>query len=57
MRNLLLITGLFVCASLSRSAEIPRPAPDVSIPMPGGKAVKLSDYKGKVVVLAFILTT
>ena len=32
-------------------------APDLAIPLPNGKQVKVSDYKGKVLCLMFILTT
>jgi len=39
------------------AADVPRPAPDFSVRMTNGKEVKLSDYKGKVVVLEFLLTT
>jgi peroxiredoxin len=39
------------------AAEIPRAAPDLAIPLPNGKQVKISDYRGKVLCLAFILTT
>lgn len=39
------------------AADVPRPAPDFTVKMTNGKDVKLSDYKGKVVVLEFLLTT
>lgn len=39
------------------AADVPRPAPDFTIAMPGNKSVKVSDYKGKVVILEFLLTT
>ena len=39
------------------AAEIPRPAPDLPIPLPNGKQIKISDYRGKVLCLTFILTT
>jgi peroxiredoxin len=39
------------------AAEIPRPAPDLAIPLPDGKQLKVSDYRGKVLCLTFILTT
>src|SRR3954447_13917424 len=42
---------------LVAAAQIPRPAPDVTINLNGGKRLQLSAYKGKPVVLAFILTT
>jgi peroxiredoxin len=41
----------------AEAAELPRPAPDLAINFgPGTKQVRLSDYRGKTVVLAFILT-
>lgn len=39
------------------AADVPRPAPDFSVRMTNGKDLKLSDYKGKVVVVEFLLTT
>lgn len=50
MRNFRLI------AALSAMAVIPRPAPDLAINLGQGKQIKLAQYKGKTVVLAFILT-
>ena len=49
---------LLVLLSLSaQAATIPRKAPPFAIQMNDGKQVQLGTYKGKVVVLAFILTT
>ena len=50
------------CNPLSRrlpylAAEIPRKSPDYSIQLTNGKQVKVSDYRGKVLCLTFILTT
>jgi peroxiredoxin len=39
------------------AAQIPRPAPDLTVPLPNGKLAKVSDYRGKVLVLMFMLTT
>ncbi|MBI4904273.1 MAG: hypothetical protein HY820_11590 [Acidobacteria bacterium] len=39
------------------SAPLPRPAPDVAVRLPGGRRTRPADYKGKVLVLSFILTT
>lgn len=39
------------------AANIPRPAPDLTIKLTGGKTAQLSEYKGKVVALEFLLTT
>jgi hypothetical protein len=46
-------------ASLSLMAQppMPRKAPELTIIEPSGKQTLLSSYKGKVVALAFILTT
>jgi cytochrome oxidase Cu insertion factor (SCO1/SenC/PrrC family) len=44
-------------ALLAAAAQLPRPAGDLTINMNGGKKLQLSTYKGKPVVLAFILTT
>jgi peroxiredoxin len=38
------------------SAEVPRPAPQISIDMPDGSKLPLNKYKGKVIVLEFLLT-
>lgn len=39
------------------AADVPRPAPEFTVHMPGGKDFKLSDHKGKVVVVEILLTT
>jgi len=39
------------------SAEIPRKSPDFAVQLAGGKQAKVSDYRGKVLCLVFILTT
>jgi peroxiredoxin len=44
-------------AATARAAEVPRPSPDFAVTMLDGKPILLSQYKGKVLVLAFILTT
>ena len=56
MRALSIATLILAAGSLW-AAEIPRMAPDLTIPLPNGKQVKVSDYKGKVLCLMFILTT
>jgi len=40
-----------------QAATIPRPAAELAIGMTSGQPLHLSQYKGKVVVMAFILTT
>jgi peroxiredoxin len=39
------------------AADLPRPAPDFTVNMVNGKHIKLSDYKGKVLVVEVLLTT
>jgi len=53
----LLVAAFALSANLIQAAEIPRPAPDFAIQMPNGKQIKVSDYRGKVLGLTFILTT
>jgi len=54
--SLVLAAGSVWAAQMS-AAEIPRPAPDLTIPLVNGKQIKVSDYRGKVLCLVFILTT
>ena len=49
------VLSLFAIAG-AMAAEIPRPAPDLVINLAANKQIKLSEYRGKTVVLAFILT-
>ncbi|MEO8591897.1 MAG: TlpA disulfide reductase family protein [Candidatus Solibacter sp.] len=50
------MTLLAVVAPFAPAAILPRPAPDFAITVPNGKPVRLSQYRGKTVVVAFILT-
>jgi peroxiredoxin len=51
------ICAILLClASIVMAADIPRPSPDFAINMNDGTQIHLSQYQGKVVVLAFILT-
>jgi cytochrome oxidase Cu insertion factor (SCO1/SenC/PrrC family) len=50
-------TLTFAAALLAAGAQLPRKAPDFTVYLNGGKKIQLSEYKGKPVVLAFILTT
>lgn len=52
-------TFLSLAAALPASAEIkpPKPAPELAIILNSGEQVLLSKYRGKVVVLEFLLTT
>ena len=49
--------GLALLAAGLHAAEMPRKAPELTINLLGGKQAALSDFRGKVVCLAFILTT
>ena len=50
------ILALLIALPLA-AATVPRPAPEFAIQLPKGGQVLLSQHKGKVVVLEFILTT
>ena len=48
----------FLCLLMSvEGASLPRPLADVSVPVPDGKPIRLSQYRGKVMVIALISTT
>lgn len=50
--------ALAALAALSvLAADLPRPAAEFTVKMTNGKDFKLSDHKGKVVVVEFLLTT
>ena len=60
MRNLLTKAALLLAAlavSLPAAAPVPRPAPALSFSQPSGAAGSIAAYKGKVVVVQFLLTT
>ncbi len=48
---ILMLTTLFVATSAHAQVQIGKPAPDFTAESASGKTVKLSDYKGKLVVL------
>jgi len=52
----LLALSLAVAAPLA-AQQVPRPAGEFAIQVPAGKPISLADYKGKPVLLGFILTT
>jgi len=56
MRALTLATFVLAAGSLW-AAQIPRQSPDFAIQLTNGKQIKVSDYRGKVLCLTFILTT
>jgi peroxiredoxin len=51
------IGALMLAASTLESANVPRTPPDFAVKLTDGQQVKLSQFKGKVVALAFILTS
>lgn len=53
---LLLVLSLFT-AGVTPAATVPRPTPEFGFEVAGGKQVLLSQYKGKVIMLGFYLTT
>ena len=57
MRNLGALAALAMLLGPAFAQEIPRPAPEFVVHMPDGSQVKPSQYSGKVVLLAFIVTT
>src|ERR1035437_6571500 len=50
------LTLLIMANASARAANLPRPSPDFAINLGQGKQVRISQYKGKTVVVAFILT-
>jgi peroxiredoxin len=50
------VTLLALAGADSRAAQLPRPSPDFAINLGAGKQARISQYKGKTVVVAFILT-
>ena len=57
MRKSLAAASALLFTSSLVASQLPRQSPELQIQMPGGKTILLSQYKGKPVVLAFILTT
>jgi peroxiredoxin len=51
------IATLALAAGSLWAAAVPRVSPDFAIQLTDGKQVKVSDYRGKVLCLTFILTT
>jgi peroxiredoxin len=56
VRTLAVFLGICLSAVFAEQI-VPRQSPEFVINYPGGKQALLSNYKGKVVVLAFIFTT
>jgi peroxiredoxin len=57
MRTRTLLPTFFCVAGLALGATIPRPSSDFAVDLVDGRQIHVSEYQGKVVVLAFILTT
>jgi len=55
-RALTALTLMSVAMPFARAANLPRPSPDFGINVGQGKQLRISQYKGKTVVVAFILT-
>jgi len=55
-RALTVVALLSAAMPLAPAATLPRPSPDFGINMGPGKQLRISQYKGKTVVVAFILT-
>jgi peroxiredoxin len=49
-------TWLFLTAPVAEAINVPRASPEFAINLHNGQQVRLSQYRGKVVVLVFILT-
>ncbi len=56
-RAIAALSVLALSAATAAAANIPRKSPDFVINLNNGKQVSLSQYRGKVVALAFILTS
>jgi peroxiredoxin len=56
-RCVLAVVAGFTVVSAVNAATLPRQAPELTVNMVSAKPIQISAYKGKVVLLAFILTT
>ncbi len=55
-RALTVVALLSAATPFAQAATLPRPSPDFGINVGQGKQIRISQYKGKTVVVAFILT-
>jgi peroxiredoxin len=55
-RSLALILCFAALALATTDEKVPRPSPDFAVGLTNGSLVQVSQYRGKVLVLAFILT-
>lgn len=51
------IASIALFAVLGCAASVPRKAPDTEITLPDGRKLSIEQYRGRVLCLAFILTT
>lgn len=56
-RGVLYTVLALLAAAIASGVDLPRPSLDFAINMLGGKTIHVSEYKGKVCAVAFILTT
>jgi peroxiredoxin len=57
LRSGMLLTALVTVGAIVRSADVPRPVPSATFRTADGGMIDLAKYRGKVVVLEFLLTT
>src|SRR5580700_1399695 len=57
LRHSIIALSLVATGMVAQAQTVPRPAGEFAISMPSGGQTLLSQYSGKVVLLAFILTT
>ena len=57
LRHSLIALSILAAGLVAQAQTVPRPAGEFAISMPYGGQTLLSQYSGKVVLLAFILTT
>jgi thiol-disulfide isomerase/thioredoxin len=57
MRTILLTTLCTLLALTAFALDVGKPTPSLTIQMNGGGSLQLTQYRGKVVALAFMLTT
>ncbi len=56
-RPLTAVAWVCLTAAWAGAAQVPRPSPDFAVNFAGSQSIKVSQYRGKVLALAFVLTT
>ena len=51
------LLAVMMSAAILTAADVPRKAQDLKVALPNGQLIGPSQYKGKVVLIVFILTT